>query len=67
MFRMMRKSKDRDILKDRVNNWMAITNASKKDSFDMLVLETFFYIYNGLDQGFNIQELGNELGIFPVP
>jgi hypothetical protein len=64
---MMGNSKDREILKNRVVDWMAISNSKKGDSYDMLILETFFYIYNGLSQGYNIQELGNELGVFPVP
>lgn len=64
---MIRESKDRNIIKNRVSDWMYTTNAKKADSHDMVILETFFYIYNGLSNGFNIQELGNELGVFPVP
>ena len=58
---------EKEILKERVKKWMAISNTKKWDSFDMMILETFYYIYDGLERGFNIQELGNELGIFPLP
>jgi len=65
---MIKKSETRETLKERVKDWMKVSSVYKyKDAFDMLVLETFFFIYYGLEQGYKIQELGNELGVFPLP
>ena len=65
---MIKESKDRQVIKDRVMKWMSASAVHKqRDALDMIVLETFFYIYNSLEHGINIQEIGNELGVFPVP
>ncbi len=65
---MMGESKDREILKERVKKWMSTNSVyNSRNALDMAILETFFYIYYGLENGMNIQEIGNELGIFPLP
>lgn len=68
IYKMLRESKMREILKRRVENWMGSTKVKKqRNALDMMILETFFFIYYSLEEGFNIHEIGNQLGIFPVP
>lgn len=64
----MRDSRDREILKERVRRWMGISRVDgQKDAFDMLIMELFFYIYYKLESGEDIREIGNDLGVFPLP
>ena len=64
----MKKSKDRDNIKERVKKWMGASSIYKQsDAFDMAILETFFFIYNELLDGVNIHDIGNDLGVFPIP
>ena len=68
MFKMIKESKERDMLKKRVEEWSSVSYAFKNGNrMDMAILETFFYIYYGLMNGEKIQELGNKLGVFPLP
>lgn len=68
MFKMMGESKDREMIKERVKKWMSTSSVyNGRDALDMAILETFFYVYYGLENGMNIQELGIELGVFPIP
>ncbi len=65
---MMKESKDRDFLKERIRKWMYNSSVDRQtDALDMAVLETFFYIYYSLEEGSSIHEIGNSLGVFPVP
>ena len=64
----MNGSRDREVLKGKVKSWMGISGVDKqRDALDMTIIETFFYIYYGLTDGLSIQEIGNDLGVFPVP
>ncbi len=64
----MRETRDRDELKGRVKKWMGVGNVEKvRDALDMTIMETFFHIYARLERGENIQEIGNDLGVFPLP
>ncbi len=64
----MKESKDRHEIKERVKKWMGASSVYKqRDALDMVILETFFYIYHNLEKGIDIHEIGNELGVFPIP
>lgn len=64
----MRNTRDREELKGRVKKWMGVGNVEKvRDALDMTIMETFFHIYDRLERGENIQEIGNDLGVFPLP
>jgi len=64
----MKDSRDREEIKSRIADWMGVSGVNKlRDSFDMTILETFFYVYNGINEGLSIQEIGNDLGVFPLP
>ena len=67
-FKMIKESRDRGEIKKRVKKWMGTSAVHKqRDAFDMAILETFFYIYYGLEEGHSIHDLGNDLGVFPLP
>jgi hypothetical protein len=68
MFNMeMKPSNDREVIKERVRKWMRVSGYTSHDAADAAVLETYFYIYNMLENGSNIREIGMDLGIFPTP
>lgn len=65
---MIRESKHRDEMKERVKDWMAASGVhSRADSWDMTIMETFFFIYYSLSNGESIHEIGNKLGVLPLP
>ena len=65
---MGKKTKDRDMLKDRIKKWMFISGVDKqRDSLDMMINETFMHVYDRLENGETIQDIGNDLGVFPHP
>ena len=67
-FKMDGPSQDKEMLKARIRKWMRTSGVySQKDTLDTAVVETFFYIYNKLEEGEDIHEIGNHLGIFPIP
>lgn len=63
----MKKSTDREILKERMKSWIGSHPGYDGNIlFDAAILETFFYIYNGLDNNMTIHEIGKELGVLPL-
>ncbi len=64
----MKESRDRNVIKERVEKWMGISKVnSQRDALDMAILEAFFHIYYNLEKGLSIQEIGNDLGLLPFP
>jgi hypothetical protein len=64
----MKETPEKKEMKDRIRKWMGVSGVFReRDVLDMAILETFFYVYNGLEEGRDIHELGNDLGVFPVP
>lgn len=65
---MMRQSRDREKLKERMGRWIQNNSVYGLESaYEVAILETFFYIYNGLEDGMSIQQIGSELGVLPFP
>jgi hypothetical protein len=65
---MGKKKKDRDMLKSRIQKWMFISGVDKqRDALDMMINETFIHVYDRLEDGETIQDIGNDLGVFPLP
>jgi len=63
-----KETRDKDKLKSRVKKWMGVNETHKqRDALDIAILETFFYIYNGLEDGMTTHEIGSELGVLPFP
>lgn len=64
----MKQTKHKDELKQRVKSWMVSERVWKqRDALDVTIKETFFYIYNSMQSGENIQDIGDKLGVLPLP
>jgi hypothetical protein len=64
----MKDTRDRADLKDQVKKWMNTSGVHKqRNALDMMIMETFFFVYNRLKEGHDIHEIGNDLGVFPLP
>ena len=59
---------DRERIKDRIKGWIGVSGDlhSNKTLFDAAIMETFFYIYNSLEDGMKIQEIGDKLGVLRI-
>ena len=66
---MIRKSEKRHKLKERVRRWVGHSEHldTHKSIVDAAILETFFHIYNELETGASIHDIGIELGVMPLP
>jgi hypothetical protein len=65
---MIKKSEIRDGLKDKIRDYMIAEGVhSRWTAQDMMVKETFFYIFHGLKNGDTIYSLGRKLGFLPMP
>ena len=66
---MIRKSEKRDRLKNKVRAWVGHSEHIDlhKSIVDAAILETFFHIYNELETGASIHDIGIELGVMPLP
>jgi hypothetical protein len=64
----MRDTRDKEDLKERVKKWAHTSGVKgQPDMFDMVIWETFTFIYTYLEMGVDIREIGNDLGVFPLP
>ena len=64
----MIETEERKKIKERMKKWIHSGAASGHNAvFDMAILETFFYVYNNMEKGMNIHEIGLELGVLPFP
>lgn len=66
---MIKPSEKRNDLKDRIKRWAAHTGSIDltKTIADAAILETFFHIYNELEKGATIHDIGLDLGVLPCP
>lgn len=66
---MMKPSLKRSNLKKRINRWVSHTGSidMTKTLTDVAILETFFFVYNELENGAKIHEIGLDLGVLPHP
>ena len=66
---MINKSEKRSKLKERVRNWVGHSESidMHKSIVDAAIVETFFHIYNELETGASIHEIGKDLGVMPFP
>jgi hypothetical protein len=64
----MKKTKEKEKIKERVKGWASASGPYRDTSIlDFAIMETFFFLYNGLVDGRTIQEMGVDLGVLPWP
>jgi len=65
----MKDSKERAKIRGRIHEWMGRTTPwdLNKSLIDAAILETFFYVYQNLNEGMSIHDIGKEIGVLPLP